>query len=80
MLARAALWLLGADRYGDRYWQRLREDAADAPFLPPQPVATPNDPTGQQPMVSAGSASEAAATATAMRPRSWLGPRGGWLR
>jgi phage terminase large subunit GpA-like protein len=80
VLARAALWLLGADRYGDRYWQRLREDAADAPFLPPQPVAAANEPTGQQPTVSAGPALEAAATATAMRPRSWLGPRGGWLR
>jgi phage terminase large subunit GpA-like protein len=80
VLARAALWLLGADRYGDRYWQRLREDAADAPFLPPQPVTAANDPTGQQPMVSAGPALEAAATATAMRPRTWLGPRGGWLR
>jgi len=31
VLARAALWLLGADRYGERFWQRLREDIANAP-------------------------------------------------
>ena len=76
MLARAALWLLGADRYGDRYWQRLQTEIADAPVLAPvatetasavapQPssapiAARPNDPS--------------------MRPRSWLGERGGWLR
>ena len=76
VLARAALWLLGADRYGDRYWQRLQTEIADAPVLAPvatetasavapQPssapiAARPNDPS--------------------MRPRSWLGERGGWLR
>ena len=38
VLARAALWLLGADRYGDRFWQRLRTEVADAPMLAP-PVA-----------------------------------------
>jgi len=34
MRARAALWLLGADSYGKRFWQRLREEVADAPIAP----------------------------------------------
>ena len=37
-LPRAGLWLLGADRSGDRFWQRLRAEVADAPPLAP-PVA-----------------------------------------
>ncbi|MFO0198865.1 MAG: terminase gpA endonuclease subunit, partial [Alphaproteobacteria bacterium] len=43
VLARAALWLLGADRYGERFWLRLREDIANAPVemlehLRPEPA------------------------------------------
>jgi len=70
VLARAALWLLGADRYGDRYWQRLREDAADAPAVVHQL------PTAEK---QASPAPQTPAPA-ALRPRAWLSPRGGWLR
>ena len=66
VLARAALWLLGADRYGERFWHRLREDIANAPvemLEHPRPEPAPNpDPP---PM---------------MRRPGWLAPRGGWLR
>jgi phage terminase large subunit GpA-like protein len=68
VLARAALWLLGADRYGERFWQRLREDIANAPVESQAvqnaaPVAAPNpDPP------------------PLMRRPGWLAPRGGWLR
>jgi phage terminase large subunit GpA-like protein len=66
VLARAALWLLGADRYGERFWQRLRDEAADAPLAAtPAPVPVP-------------SASPLPTTAT--RPNAWLSPRTGWLR
>jgi phage terminase large subunit GpA-like protein len=70
VLARAALWLLGADRYGDRYWQRLREELADAPVLVHQLPAAEKQ---------ASPAPQAPAPA-ALRPRAWLSPRGGWLR
>ena len=68
MLARAALWLLGADRYGERFWHRLREDIANAPVesqavQTAAPLAAPNPET--PPM---------------MRRPGWLAPRGGWLR
>jgi phage terminase large subunit GpA-like protein len=70
VLARAALWLLGADRYGERFWHRLREDIANAPVDVPQVEATaalpaPASSTEPPPM---------------MRRPSWLAPRGGWLR
>jgi phage terminase large subunit GpA-like protein len=71
VLARAALWLLGADRYGERFWQRLREDVSNADVAPPrsldQAAAT----------VSPPSTSPASA---ATRPSGWLAPRSGWLR
>jgi hypothetical protein len=63
------LWLLGADRYGERFWQRLREDIANAPVDVPQvvetaaPIAAPNS---EPPPL--------------MRRPGWLAPRGGWLR
>ncbi|WP_226381405.1 ParB/Srx family N-terminal domain-containing protein [Falsiroseomonas ponticola] len=68
VLARAALWLLGADRYGEHFWARLRDEAADAPLTTAPPVAVPT------------TASSGAAPADTTRPRSWLAPRGGWLR
>jgi poly(3-hydroxyalkanoate) synthetase len=42
LLARAALWLLGADRYGERFWARLRDEALAAllPALEPLMEAT----------------------------------------
>jgi len=66
VLARAALWLLGADRYGERFWQRLREDIANAPVEMldhprPEPAANPEPPP-------------------LMRRPGWLAPRSGWLR
>jgi phage terminase large subunit GpA-like protein len=70
VLARAALWLLGADRYGERFWQRLREDIANAPVDVPQ--------------VEAAAAFPAPAPSPErppmMRRPGWLAPRGGWLR
>ena len=71
VLARAALWLLGADRYGDRFWQRLRTEVADAPLLAP-PVAADSGATAVT--------DTPAADTSHVRPRSWLAPRGGWLR
>jgi phage terminase large subunit GpA-like protein len=86
VLARAALWLLGADRYDERFWQRLREEQAEAVVAAPvahtvaDPAATDADapaaisPTAHQPQAAANGAS------TPTRPRGWLGLRGGWLR
>jgi phage terminase large subunit GpA-like protein len=42
VLARAALWLLGADRYGERFWQQLQDQIADAPLLPSELPAAGN--------------------------------------
>jgi phage terminase large subunit GpA-like protein len=36
--ARAALWLLGADRYGGRFWERMRGQREAAPVVV-EPVA-----------------------------------------
>ncbi len=79
VLARAALWLLGADRYGERFWQRLREELADAPIAT---TATPTSSDGSATPDQAPSASPSRApgNASAMRPRTWLGTRSGWLR
>ncbi len=33
-LAHAARWLLGAGRYGERFWQQQREQMADATLRP----------------------------------------------
>ena len=67
VLARAALWLLGADRYGERFWQQLRDQINDAPLASPAPapqsVAPPPIPTPDS-----------------QRTRGWLAPRSGWLR
>jgi phage terminase large subunit GpA-like protein len=68
VLARAALWLLGADRYGERFWHRLREDIANAP-VESQAVETavPVAPPNPEP-------------APLIRRPGWLAPRDGWLR
>jgi phage terminase large subunit GpA-like protein len=68
VLARAALWLLGADRYGERFWQQMREQL-DA--LPPKRSETLT--------VSNTDALPVPPPAT-LRPSTWLKPRGGWLR
>ena len=70
VLARAALWLLGADRYGERFWQRLREDVANAPVTVAVADAPRDLPTAPAP----------ATPSEPLRPRGWLAPRGGWLR
>ena len=75
VLARAALWLLGADRYGERFWQRLREEVADTPIAPTAAASSPETPAEQVEAIAGSTA-----TATAMRPRTWLGARSGWLR
>jgi phage terminase large subunit GpA-like protein len=70
VLARAALWLLGADRYGERFWQQLREQVANAPLqLSEVPAAGHVAPASPPPVAP-----------DAHRPRGWLAPRGGWLR
>jgi phage terminase large subunit GpA-like protein len=67
VLARAALWLLGADRYGERFWQRLLEDIANAPVeMAAEAAAPPPAPSSTPPPM--------------MRRPGWLAPRGGWLR
>jgi phage terminase large subunit GpA-like protein len=70
VLARAALWLLGADRYGERFWQQLRSQIADAPLRPSE-LPTAGNIAPPPPM--------SASTGTT-RPSTWLAPRGGWLR
>ena len=79
VLARAALWLLGADRYGERFWQRLRGELADAP------IATAAAPTSSEASATLDQAHPAPAPqapgdAPVMRPRTWLGARSSWLR
>jgi phage terminase large subunit GpA-like protein len=79
VLARAALWLLGADRYGEQFWQRLREELADAP------IATTAAPTGIEAPATLDPAHPApppfaSSSTQAIRPRTWLGARSGWLR
>jgi phage terminase large subunit GpA-like protein len=68
VLARA-LWLLGADRYGERFWAQLREQVANAQLresdIPAAGTVAPPPPP--------------VSTAT-HRPLSWLAPRAGWLR
>jgi hypothetical protein len=72
VLARASPWLLGADRYGERFWRRLRDEMADAPVVQ---AAAP------APAVAKAAVPPTAdAAAEPMRPRGWLTPRGGWLR
>ncbi len=87
VLARAALWLLGADRYGDQFWARLRAEAVDAPMLAPAPPPAPSASPINAVTTESPAAAETAVTAAApqstdapIRPRSWLGPRAGWLR
>ncbi len=71
VLARAALWLLGADRYGERFWARLREDVANAPLRPSEIPAGGN---------VAPPPSPPPAASDSHRPRGRLAPRSGWLR
>ena len=73
VLARAALWLLGADRYGERFWQRLREDVLNAAAVVAEPIA-------EQPAAATPVQSIASSPSAATRPSSWLTPRAGWLR
>jgi phage terminase large subunit GpA-like protein len=70
VLARAALWLLGADRYGERFWTRLREEVANAPLTDSAPPAAPLPQASEPPT----------AAPEPLRPRGWLTSRGGWLR
>ncbi|MBX9701788.1 MAG: phage terminase large subunit family protein, partial [Acetobacteraceae bacterium] len=73
VLARAALWLLGADRYGEQFWARLRDEAADAPLRPSELPAAGNIAPPSPPLA-------AASAPDTQRPRGWLAPRSGWLR
>jgi phage terminase large subunit GpA-like protein len=69
VLARAALWLLGADCYGERFWAQLREQVANAPIQPSE-IPTIGNVAPPSPPVAPDN----------HRPRGWLGPRSGWLR
>ncbi len=68
-----------ADRYGERFWQRLREELADAPIAT---TAAPASSEKSAPLDQAPTAPtlQAPASAPAMRPRTWLSARSGWLR
>jgi phage terminase large subunit GpA-like protein len=79
VLARAALWLLGADRYGERFWQRLREELADAPITT-APTSTSSATSATMDQAQPAPALQALGNSPAMRPRTWLGTRSGWLR
>jgi phage terminase large subunit GpA-like protein len=72
VLARAALWLLGADRYGERFWQQLREDISNTAAVMAEPAS---EQIAAAPMLPL-----AVSPAAAPRPSSWLAPRQGWLR
>lgn len=70
--ARAALWVAGADRRGDRFWDDMVAVADAAPravvaAAAPEPVANP------APVVPAPAVAP-------QRQSAWLRPRGGWLR
>ncbi len=72
--ARAALWVAGADRYGERFWDRLAEDhegtADEVVVVPAVPVGAPVAPRAS-----------VAARVPPHRAGGWLGaPRGSWLR
>jgi phage terminase large subunit GpA-like protein len=69
VLARAALWLLGADRYGERFWGRLHDEVANAPLTDSMAQPAPASPAPVSP----------AAAPEPLRPRSWLTSRGRWL-
>ena len=75
VLARAALWLLGADRYGERFWARLRDEVANAPLLASE-IPSAGNVAQSSPSPQPAPPPETAA----FRPRGWLGSRGGWLR
>ena len=78
VLARAALWLLGADRYGERFWQQLRDQIADAPLRPSELPAAGN--VAHPPASPQAELAAPATPPSAHRPRGWLAPRHGWLR
>lgn len=62
ILARAALYLLGADRYGARYWERLMAERSDEKVLkpPPEVLAPPaEDPPEAPPEEAPPSVDEA---------------------
>lgn len=68
--ARAALWVAGADRHGDRFWDTLAVEREAVEMAPPQSVEAPQ------------AVPVPAAVVQQQAPRSggWLAPRRGWLR
>lgn len=70
--ARAALWVAGADRRGERFWDALAAEleAVGATTQPVQPAAAP----------IATPAPSSTAAQIAPRSSAWLQPRGNWLR
>jgi phage terminase large subunit GpA-like protein len=77
VLARAALWLLGADRYGDRWWQQRAEEEANA-AMQAGAAEEPEDDTGDD--APDPTPQPPARPPAAVRPRNWLAPRTGWIR
>lgn len=66
--ARAALWIAGADRHGERFWDALATEHEATEMKPPEAE-----------QVAAAAAPVAAQQAPA-RAAGWLAPRRGWLR
>ena len=69
--ARAALWLLGADRYGDRFWAGLREVETNAASL----VAT----VRAEAVIAAPQVAPARLVQQAMRAEPQQRSRGGYM-
>jgi phage terminase large subunit GpA-like protein len=81
VLARAALWLLGADRYGERFWKQLREQLDNAALGATPLVDASAVKRGGANMNNDTSSTSTQTPPTIMRrPNMWLSPRSGWLR
>jgi len=71
--ARAALWVAGADRGGERFWDRMTAEIDGADVAAPVAAAEPVDVAPVAPAMLP-------AVAPQTRPSGWLGQkRGGWL-
>lgn len=71
--ARAALWVAGADRRGDRFWTELAAELEAETVRPARAVSAEPESEPERPV--------AAARVPPTRESAWLGRRGGsWLR
>ena len=87
VLARSALTLMGADRYGPGFWDRLREDLSNVTLSLGSQGSQKSAPGGER-VISSGTAQTTPSEAPAPPPpppaprdAGWLGRgTGGWLR